>query len=101
MKRNWCIQGYDGLTTFFKTDVNAGQFSDEHIKQLLQALTAKYSLTDKEIVGAYANRRTKIANNLREVLPTQQPLGYKCGSNPWFAAYVQDESGKPVNVNSA
>ena len=37
------------------------------IKDLLKALTAKACLTNDEIVGAYAKKRTKIANSFLEI----------------------------------
>jgi hypothetical protein len=93
-KRYWLIQGYDGLETIFKTKVGIGQFTSDQIQDLLKALTAKMGLTCDEIVGAYAKRGTKIANDLLAVhhdFPT-----YMCGSTPVFTASIVDESGKII-----
>lgn len=63
----WHIQGHDSLKTIFETKVPIGQFTSDQIQDLLKALTAKAGLTYVEMVGAYASRRAKIANNLLEV----------------------------------
>ncbi len=93
-KHYWLIQGYDGLETIFKTKVGIGQFTTDQIQDLLKALTAKMGLTCDEIVGAYAKRGTKIANDHLAVhhdFPT-----YMCGSNPVFTASIVDERGKII-----
>lgn len=94
-KRYWLIQGHDGVATTFKTKVGIGQFTSDQIRDLLKALTAKMGLTCDEIVGAYAKRGTKIANDHLAVhhdFPT-----YMCGSNPFFTASIVDESGKIIS----
>jgi len=95
-KRYWCIQGYDGLKTIFKMKVGVGQFTDDQIKHLLQALAAKAGLNFDEIVGAYAKRRTKISNKLLHVHKDSTRPDYMCGSNPVFTARVVDEDGKII-----
>jgi hypothetical protein len=92
----WRIQGYDGFETIFKTRVKLGQFTEDQIKDLLRALTAKASLTFDEIVGAYARRRTKIANDLLHVHKDSAHSTYMCGSNPHFAASVVDADNKII-----
>ncbi|MFZ0978472.1 MAG: hypothetical protein WAN23_03625 [Candidatus Acidiferrales bacterium] len=64
------------------------------MKSLLMALTAKACLEYDEIVGAYATRKTKIANNLLVVQADSQCPTFWCGSNPHFVASVVDEDGK-------
>ena len=94
-KRYSLIQGYDGLETIFKTKVGIGQFTAEQIHNLLKALTAKKGLTCEEIVGAYAKRGTKIANDhltIQRDFPT-----YMCGSNPVFTVSIVDESDKIIS----
>jgi hypothetical protein len=94
-KRYWLIRGYDGLETIFETWVDFGQFSADQIQDLLKALTAKMSLNCDEIVGAYAKRGTKIANDHLAVyhdFPT-----YMCGSNPVFTASIVDERGNIIS----
>ena len=91
-KRYWLIRGHDGFKTIFETKVSLGQFTADQIQDLLKALTAKMGLTCEEIVGAYAKRGTKVANDHLAVygdFPT-----YMCGSNPVFTASIVDESGK-------
>ena len=96
----WRIQGFDGLKSIFKTRVKLGQFTKDQIKDLLRALTAKAGLTFTEIVGAYATRRTKIANDLLRVHKDSAHYTYMCGSNPHFAACVVDADNKIIKPPS-
>jgi|ERR1700683_1952896 hypothetical protein len=93
-KLYWRIRGYDSLTEIFGITVECGQFTEDQIKHLLKALTAKAGLGYREIVGAYAKRRTKIANNLLAVHKELWFPSYTCGSNPHFAAAVVGEDGQ-------
>lgn len=93
-KRYWRIRGYDGLTLIFEKTVSLGQFSENQMKLLLQALTAKASLNFDEIIGAYAKRGTTLANNH---LSIQREFAYPtmhCGYDLHFEATVVDQSGK-------
>jgi hypothetical protein len=93
-KLYWRICGYDSLKPIFERTVELGQFTENQIKQLLMTLAAKAGLQYDEIVGAYATRRTKIANNHLVIhIDSQYPTLW-CGSNPHFAACVVDEAGK-------
>jgi len=93
-KRYWLIRGHDGSKTIFEKQVGLGQFSEEQIKHLLRALTAKAGLTFGEIVGAYARRRTTISNQLLAVHKDFNYPTYMCGSDPLFTASVVDKNGK-------
>jgi hypothetical protein len=93
-KLYWRIRGYDSLAPIFETTVELGQFTENQIKHLLMTLAAKAGLNYGEIVGAYATRRTRIANDLLAVQKDSQYPTYMCGSNPNFAASVVDENGK-------
>ena len=93
-KLYWRIRGYDGSTEIFDMTVECGQFSDDQMRNLLKALTAKVGLEYSEIVGAYAKRRTKFANNLLAVNKEFEFPGYTCGSDPYFIAAIVDENGK-------
>ena len=75
--------------------VGIGQFTSDQIDYLLKALAAKAGLTYSEIVGAYATRRTKIANDLLAV-HADYPM-VMCGTNPYFTATIVDENGKVVS----
>lgn len=90
----WRICGYDSSTTIFKRTVKLGQFTENQMKQLLMTLTAKASLNYNEIIGAYATRRTKIANDFLVVHKDFAYPTFMCGSNPHFAASVVDANGK-------
>jgi hypothetical protein len=74
--------------------VGFGQFTEDQMRHLLRALAAKAGLNLREIVGAYASRKTKIANHLLEVHKDFAYPTYSCGSNPHFEASVVDEQGR-------
>jgi hypothetical protein len=93
-KRYWRIRGYDGEKEIFAANVGLGQFTEGQIKHLLRALAAKAGLTDAEIVGAYAKRKTKLANDLLCVQKDFNYPTYMCGDNPTFIAGVVDDQGK-------
>ena len=77
--------------------VAIGQMTDDRIKQMLKALAAKAGLDYGEIVGAYAKRRTKIANDFLAVHHHKfENPRYWCGSNPLFEASIVDEDGKVI-----
>jgi hypothetical protein len=94
MKQYWRLCGYDGNRPIFESKLSVGQFTTEQMNDLLRALTAKASLTFGEIVGAYAKRKTKGANDLLAVRRDSVYPTYECGSNPYFAASIVDENGK-------
>ena len=93
-KLYWRIRGYDSLEQIFDRTVELGQFTENQVERLLMTLAGKAGLSYDEIVGAYATRRTKIANNLLTVQKDSRYPTYCCGSNPHFAASVVDEHGK-------
>ena len=92
----WRIRGHEGFTVIFERTVEVGQFTDDQIKHLLQALTAKAGLSFSDIVGAYARRRTKIANDLLAIHNDVRHSTLTCGSDPVFTASVVDEKGKLI-----
>jgi hypothetical protein len=96
MTRYWLICGYDGLTKTFEMTVAVGQFTDDQIKQMLRALAAKAGLEYPEIVGAYAKRGTKAANNLLVVERESATHTYWCGVDHHFSASVVDEKGRVI-----
>ncbi len=89
MKRNWRICGYDSSTKIFEITVAVGQMTDNQIEQMLKALAAR-------IVGAYAKRRTKIANDLLAVHPESESATFRCGNNPFFVTPIVDDDGKII-----
>jgi hypothetical protein len=93
-KLYWRICGHDGEHATFEKTVEFGQFTAGQMKQLLRALTAKAGLTNEEIVGAFAKRKSKIANDL---LPVRRDLNYptySCGHGPCYTASVVDDRGR-------
>lgn len=95
-KRYWRICGYDSSKPIFEKTVDLGQFTEKQMRHLLMALTAKAGLDYNEIVGAYATRRTKIANDFLTVRRDSAHQTLTCGLNPHFAASVVDAKGKPT-----
>ncbi len=94
--RYWRIQGYDSTELIFERRILVGQLTDSQIRDLLKALTAKAGLTFNEIIGAYAKRRTRIANDLLSVRRDGAGPTIWCGDNPHFIACMVDENGKVV-----
>src|ERR1700731_4535958 len=90
----WRIRGHNGLKDTFDMTIGLGQFTDEQIEHLLRALTARAALDEREIVCAYAKRKTKIANDLLEVTRDSPYPRYSCGSDLCYTASVVDEHGK-------
>ncbi len=72
------------------------QMTDEQIKQMIKALAAKAGMEYGEIVGAYAKRRTKIANELLAVHRQSDSATFSCGTNPHFVAFIVDEDGRVI-----
>ena len=93
-KLYWRICGYDGSKPIFERIVELGQFTENQMRNLLMALTAKAGLEFDEIVGAYATRKTKTANNLLVVQSDSRYPTFWCGSSPHFVASVVEENGK-------
>lgn len=89
----WRIRGHNGFKDTFDMTVGLGQFTDEQIKHLLRALTARAALNEREIIGAYAKRKTKIANDLLKVTRDSPYPRYSCGSDLSYIASVVDEHG--------
>lgn len=95
-QRYWRIRGYDGSREIFDTRVEVGQITYDQVKQMLKALAVKAGLDYDEIVGAYAKRRTKIANDLLAIHREAESATLRCGTNPHFVATVVDEHGKII-----
>ena len=87
-EKQWLIVGYDGFTVIYERRVDVGQLTQSQVKALLMALTAKAGLTFDEILGAYAKRRTKIANNLLHVHRDGPQTIFTCGVGPHFNASI-------------
>ncbi len=87
-KTQWHIRGYDSTTKIYERKVDVGRLTWRQAEALLRALAAKAGLTYDEIVGAYATRRTKIANDLLEVHWNGRSQTYTCGTNPHFIATI-------------
>ena len=86
--KNWIIESHDGFKVESRNVVKSGYFSESQLKRLLQTLTAQY-LSNDEIIGALAKRRTKIANGLLDVSKERGVPMYSCGENPFFTARIE------------
>ena len=84
----WHIEGYNSPNKTYDRKVKAVYFSEKQIQVLRMALTAKAGLNFDEIVGAYAKKGTKIANNLLSIQKDGPYPIYSCGDNPYFTARV-------------
>jgi len=89
-KKQWRIRGYDSTTPIYERRVDSGQLTERQLRALLMALTAKAGLTFDEIVGAYATRRSKIANDFLHVHRDGPFPRFMCGDNPYFIADIVD-----------
>jgi len=95
IKRYWLIKVYDSTDILFESKVPFGQITSNGMKELLRVLTAKYALTEKEIIGCYTKRRTKIHTDLLEVRCDTRITGkyiLSCGNNPYSIATIGDEA---------
>jgi hypothetical protein len=97
IQRYWRIRGYDDTREIFELWVELEQISYERIKQVLKTLVAKATLNYSEIVGAYAKRRTKFANNNLAVSWESESGAFRCGTDLRFTASVVDANGKTVS----
>ena len=59
-QRYWHIEGHDSFEKIYDKKVKLGCFSENQIKDLLKALTAKAAFSFNEIAGAYAKKNTRI-----------------------------------------
>lgn len=98
-ENEWLIEGYDGFTAIYEKRVDVGQLTQGQVKALLMALTAKAGLTFDEILGAYAERGTRIANKLLQVQREVPYTIFMGGVGPHFkASIVPRGSRKPIRL---
>ena len=84
--RQWLIRGYNSQSLIFEYRVDCGRLTFRQMEALLKTLVAKAGLTSEEIVGAYATRRTKVANDLLHGKWDHMHSTFSCGTNPFFTA---------------
>jgi hypothetical protein len=90
----WLIEGYDSTTKIFEKRIEAGQITEQQAMDMLKALVAKAGLTFDEIVGAYARRRSTIANDHLLVQRDGPHCVFYCGGNPHFEVSLRDSDGQ-------
>jgi hypothetical protein len=93
---HWLIEGYDGGNKIYERRVDAGQLTENQARALIQALVAKAGLTFDEIVGAYAKKRTRIANVHLDVHRDGPYPVFWCGNNPHFVISARRPDGSIV-----
>ena len=86
---SWIVRGYDGTNLIYERAIPCALYTKNQIQLLLQALTAKAGLSNDEIVGAYARKRSKLRNGHLEVQQNGPSGGLMCGSNPHFVAFIE------------
>jgi len=94
-ERYWRIRGYESTIVIFENIVPYGQITTGQMRDLLRALAAKEGLSYEEVVGAYAKRGTRIANDLLHVHRDGPYQHFWCGHDPYFEACLADEEGTP------
>jgi hypothetical protein len=97
----WLIQGFDSATKIYERRVDIGQLSTDQAKALLRALAAKAGLTLDEIVGAYARRKTPMANGHLHVHKDGPYPVFWCGGNPHFIISARRPGGAIVGKKSS
>ena len=85
-QKYWHIEGFNGLEKIYGRTVKFGYLSENQLVAVLKTLTARAGLGYDEILGAYAKRGTKIAN--QHLLTIKDKNTYMCGDNPHFIARV-------------
>jgi hypothetical protein len=92
---HWLIQGFSGTSKIYERRIDIGQLTIDQAKALIRPLTAKASLTFDEIVGAYATRKTRIANDHLQVDKEGPHPVFWCGDNPHFIISARGPNGVP------
>jgi len=92
----WLLEGYDGTKKFYERRLDVGQLTTNQAKALIRALTAKAGLTFDEIVGAYAKKRTRIANVHLGVHKDGPYPVFWCGNQPHFIISARNADGSIV-----
>ncbi len=98
-RRYWEIRGFDSTEKIYEVYVPVGCLSERQLKEALRALAARAGLSLEEIIGAYARRRTRIANDLLEVTREGPFPIFMCGQNPHFIARVVNEKHEPIGID--
>jgi len=76
------------MAKIYEKEMKIGCCSEKQIRAVLQSLVAKAGMDFDEIVGAYAKRGTRIANDLLLVQKDGPYPKFNCGVNPYFTARV-------------
>lgn len=97
----WLIEGFDSTTKIYERQVDIGQLTTDQAKALLRALVAKAALTFDEIVGAYARRKTRVANDHLYVRREGPYPVFLCGDNPHFIISARRPDGLIVGKRNS
>ncbi|QEQ96272.1 hypothetical protein [Neptunomonas concharum] len=94
--RYWYIRGMSGLNQFSELMIPQGHLTSKKLDELLQALVAKYGLSDEEITSCFYRKRCKAYCSLLEIRYDRQNQTRECGEDPYFVASLVDSAGKTI-----
>lgn len=97
----WLVEGFDSTAKIYERRVNIGVLTTDQAKAPVRALVAKAGLTFDEIVGAYARRKTRIANHHLDVQRDGPYPMFCCGDNPHFIISVRHANGVIVGKRNS
>ncbi len=87
-RKFWKIEGYDGTSLMFKTELPLSAMSTKKMLSLLQRLACMH-LNEKEIIASTLSPKSKKYVRLLEPLINQNnPNSISVGENPYFIATV-------------
>lgn len=89
-KRFWVIDGWNSTEKIFHKKYAVHTISEKQLIQMLQVLTAKYSLDDEEITNYFTNNNS-LLNVRKESSREPKVYAFHCGSNPYFIANMVEE----------
>ena len=85
--REWRIEGFDGISEIFETNVPLHHLSERQMQEMLRRLASRH-LSDREIIDASLNRKGNPSSLLEVRRTSQPPLTMTRGNNPHYAARV-------------
>jgi hypothetical protein len=86
----WEITGWDSTTKIFETSIPTGWITESKLKELLRALTVKYSLTESETVDCFLRKNAIGYRSCLEVRQHNPSRALECGPGPFFVARVRE-----------
>lgn len=91
-KRYWEVTVWDSTKKIKRLHIPVNQISTDKLHDLLRVLTAKYSLTDEEIVRCFLKRNIKsylpFLSVRKDTDSALRTTSYMCGENPHSYAKI-------------